>query len=134
MVVKNNIVHINKSPVIYKDGVQSFSASDGGFLYYKGVLSKTKNLFVGLLKLIDCDYFGFAITNFKIPKLDNEESDNAMVDTMQKVQLQNLKNYDSFRKKDATLLYIPKGFKTIDIVISLRRDEVWVNNVLFKKK
>jgi len=72
--IKGNIITIEKSPVVFDTtGIKIYSASDGGFLTYKGEIVKNNQVYHSAVKLIDYEYTGFS--TFEPPAKDGEKSE-----------------------------------------------------------
>jgi len=57
--VKNNELILDQYPLTIRKGVKTYSASDGGFLTYRGRIFSTKSGTYVALRLIDSDYVAF---------------------------------------------------------------------------
>ncbi|MGA8089055.1 MAG: hypothetical protein WCA10_17400 [Terracidiphilus sp.] len=57
--VENNELILDQNPVTIRKGVKTNSASDGGFLTYRGRIFSTKGGTYAALRLIDSDYIAF---------------------------------------------------------------------------
>ena len=54
--IKNDSVRADKIPVSFRNGKESYSSSDGGFYYYKGIIKNINGKDTIYLKLLYCDY------------------------------------------------------------------------------
>ena len=57
--IKNDSVFIDQYPIMIYDKDTLFSSSDGGFYYFKGIISKKEEKI--FTKLISCDYCGIRV-------------------------------------------------------------------------
>jgi hypothetical protein len=124
IVIKDTTITIDKYPV-YFDSLNKkwYSASDGGFLTYKGVLTRFNDLYIAKTKLIDCDYIGLSI--YKPPK--NQD------DTMKQEQI-DLTKFEIYDDSHGHQLYFPNGTITQDFILRPDKDGVWINNKLFYRR
>ncbi len=59
--VENNELILDQNPVTIRNGVKTYSASDGGFLTYRGKFFSMKGTTYVALRLIDSDYIIFRV-------------------------------------------------------------------------
>ena len=56
--IKGDSVYLDQNPIFVNKKDTSYSASDGGFFYYSGTLTKTDTIALFELKELFCDYCG----------------------------------------------------------------------------
>jgi hypothetical protein len=137
IVINGNNITVNKQPVVFdSSGNKVYSASDGGFLTYKGSIAKTGTLFLATTRLTDYDYIGFSI--FETPKLlvdtDSAYIDTVLLNSKQPDMAELRKTYDATKGLRGIEVFLPKGTLRQDFVIRPDKDGLWVNNVFYYRR
>ena len=116
---KNNAVFFEQSPVSIKNGDASYSASDGGFYYYKGSLKPKGSKFFAHLKFISCDYCADGLVAFTPPELiiDSIDAGRKPVQNNNKI------------KQVKAALHKPKVWE----VKYISSTKIMVNNIIYIK-
>jgi len=133
--IRANQITIEKNPVFFKDSIKSYSASDGGFITYKGILTKLGDTYIAKTKMSDYDYVGFSF--FEAPKL-TDDFYTTFVDTPvvkefpKETERMRVEKYDRI-KKDGGYVYFPKGLLRQDLIIRPDKNGLWINNVFYRR-
>lgn len=115
--IKGDSVSASKSPVYFRNGEKVYSSSDGGFLYYKGVIRKNNDVYITNAKLVDFDYMGFSTFN---PPKSSKGDQNI-----------NLAKFKKRKNKDGIEVYLPKDILSQNYMIKYDKNGIWVNNLFF---
>jgi len=128
LTIKDTTIIIDKYPV-YFDTLNKkwYSASDGGFLTYKGVLTNFNDLYIAKTKLIDCDYIGFSI--YEPPKSDTTN----FIDTSKSEQI-DLTKFETYIDRQGHRLYLPKGTVIQDFILLPDNEGMWINNKFYYRR
>ena len=133
--IKSNQITISKSPVVFNDSIKIYSASDGGFITYKGPIVKSGDIFFAKVKMHSYDYIGFSI--FDAPRVindfDTSHVDTPLVKISIKEQERELKRTHDWIQKDGMYVFFPKGFLRQDYIIKPDKKGIWINNVFYRR-
>jgi hypothetical protein len=131
--IKGRNVTIEKYPVFFDSLLnKKYSASDGGFLTYSGVLVKSGQVYSTSVNLVECDYIGFS--PFVPPIIFKDEEVDSIQMTNDIPQPRNLSMYEPFQPKVGPKIYLTKGTKRKDYIFRTDQKGIWINNVLFYKQ
>lgn len=117
--IKGDSVSASKSPVYFRNGEKVYSSSDGGFLYYKGVIRKNNDVYITNAKLVDFDYIGFSTFN---PPMSSKGDQHQNI---------NLAKFKKYKNKDGIEVYLPKDILSQNYIIRYDKSGIWVNNLFF---
>jgi hypothetical protein len=137
VVIKGSNITITKYPISYDSlGKKWYSASDGGFLTYKGTITKSGDLYVAKTALVDYDYIG--VSYFEPPKIANDIDSN-YIDTVQNngknLSLTELrKTHDVTKDVRGIEVFLPKGTLRQDYLIRPDKGGLWINNVFYYRR
>jgi hypothetical protein len=141
VIIKNNSITVDKCPVSYDSlGKKGYSASDGGFLTYKGAITKVGDLFIAKTRLVDYDYIGFSVFE---PPLIADDLDSSYIDTALlgskkpslKERINELrKTHDVTKGFHGNEVFLPKGTLRQDFVIRPDKGGLWINNVFYYRR
>jgi hypothetical protein len=132
--IKGNQITVDKKPIWFKDSLKSYSASDGGFITYRGTLTKLSDTYIAKTKMVDYDYMGLSF--FDSPKISddyNTTAINQFGDEIQETEKIRLAKYDRI-KKNGTYVYFEKGLLRQDFVIRPDKGGIWINNVFYRRQ
>jgi hypothetical protein len=131
----NNIV-IRKTPVFTDStGKLWHSASDGGFLTYKGKITKTAGLYIAKTQLSAFDYIGFSTFEPPIIAKDadssllNKPSNNKKRSPLSELR----KTHDVTKGVNGLEVFLPKGIIRQNFIITPERNDLLINNVYYIK-
>ncbi len=133
--IRANQITIEKNPVFFKDSIKHHSASDGGFITYKGILTKLGDTYIAKTKMSDYDYIGFSF--FEAPGA-TDDFDTVFVnkpvvkESPKEIERIRLEKYDRI-KKDGGYVYFPKGLLRQDLIIRPDKNGIWINNVFYQR-
>jgi hypothetical protein len=134
VVIMGDNMMIQKFPVYYdRLHHKKYSASDGGFLTYKGTVAKAKDVYIANAKLVNCDYIGF--TGFQPPVANNDSSGRPLpgMNPISKNYIIDTNKFDRF-KAPWGFIYLPKGIIRLDCIIRPDSQGIWINNRFYYKK
>jgi hypothetical protein len=131
--IKGRNITIEKYPVVFDSLMhKAYSASDGGFLTYRGVLVKFDSLWITSVNLVECDYIGFSPF---VPPIIIKDIVADSVQLEKKIPSPlDLSKYEAFQPKFGPKIYLPKGTKHKDFILRRAKEGLWINNVLFSKQ
>lgn len=132
--IKGNNITINKIPVFVDNtGKKWYSASDGGFLTYKGKITKSAGFFTAKTQLVDYDYIGFSLFE---PPIIAADADSSLIDKSlsrkNKPPVSELrKTHDVTKGIHGLEVFLPKGTLRQDYILRPEGDGLWINNVFY---
>lgn len=137
VVIKGNSITVDKYPVSYDStGTKWYSASDGGFLTYKGTLAKAADLYIAKTKLVDYDYIGMSY--FDAPKISDDVNssynDTSFRHTTKPSRNELRKTHDVTKGIHGTEVFLPKGTLRQNFIIRPDKDGLWINNVFYYRR
>ena len=130
-----NIV-IRKTPVFTDStGKLWHSASDGGFLTYKGKITKTAGLYVAKTQLSAFEYIGFS--TFEPPIIAKDVDSSLLYKTSNnkiRPPISELsKTHDVTKGINGLEVFLPKGTIRQDLIITPEGKDLLINNVYYIK-
>jgi hypothetical protein len=134
VIIKSNRITVDKYPVCFDSLGKTYSASDGGFITYRGTLTKLGDVYIARTKMIAYDYLGFS---FFDPPQTVDDSDSSTVKMKSEALTKKsdkdlLEQYDRIKEK-GLFIYFPKGTLRQDFSIRYDKKGIWLNNVLYKR-
>lgn len=119
--VSGKNITISKYPVYFDSLGKTHSASDGGFLTYKGDIAGSDGYYVAVTQLVDFDYIGFS--TYTPPG-----GDSSKMRSPEELK----KEFDHMEWMGRTV-YFPKGTVHRDYVIKKDREGIWLNNIFYNR-
>lgn len=135
--IKGSNITLEKYPVhMDSEGNKTYSASDGGFLTYKGQLTRSVGVYVAHAELVAFDYIGFSLFE---PPLIVHDLDTSLIQQpplrRPKASVQELRQtHDVAKGVNGIEVFLPKGSLRKDLVLRAVPEGVWINNVLYYRR
>lgn len=135
--IRGSAITLEKYPVqMDYEGNKRHSASDGGFLTYKGQLTRSAGVYVARAELVAFDYIGFSLFE---PPLIVDDLDTTLIQIPSlkrpKASVQELRQtHDVAKGVNGMEVFLPKGTLRKDLVLRPAPEGVWINNVLHYRR
>ena len=124
LTIRGDSVFLEQSPVTFFKKDTIFSASDGGFYYYRGTLETYKGKTVALMTLTNCDYCPKQMVRFTPPKIINDLDTSSVATTDTAIISEEPKEIEN------PIL----EYKTYFLEKAKSGREILVNKIVFKRR
>jgi hypothetical protein len=121
---KGDSIFLEQSPVAIFNRDTVFSASDGGFYTYRGILKNYKGNTIASLTLHDCDYCPMQMVRFTPPKIIDDYDTSTVTTSDTTIIADEPKEIENPKLK----------YKTLLIEKTKSGNEIFVNRNLFRRR